>query len=38
MEKTLLISDDFIIPAMLETDYFRLRMLSVEDVEKAMRR
>ena len=28
------VPDDFEIPAILETDYFRLRMLSVDDVEK----
>ena len=34
MEKPPFVSDDFIIPGVLETDRFRLRMLSVEDVEK----
>ena len=29
-----LVSDDFEIPIQLETDYFRFRMLSVDDVEK----
>jgi RimJ/RimL family protein N-acetyltransferase len=28
------VPDDFEIPALLETDHFRLRMLSVDDVEK----
>ena len=28
------VPDDFEIPAFLETDHFRLRMLSVDDVEK----
>lgn len=28
------IPDDFEVPALLETEYFRLRMLSVDDVEK----
>jgi RimJ/RimL family protein N-acetyltransferase len=28
------VPDDFKIPALLETDHFRLRMLSVDDVEK----
>jgi len=28
------VSDDFEIPTLLETDRFRLRMLSVDDVEK----
>ena len=28
------VPDDFEVPASLETEYFRLRMLSVDDVEK----
>ncbi len=28
------VPDDFIVPEKLETDRFRMRMLSVEDVEK----
>ena len=28
------IRDDFIVPEKLETDKFRLRMLTVDDVEK----
>lgn len=34
MEQTKFIPDDFEIPSIYETDFFRLRMLSVEDVEK----
>ena len=34
MSKNQFVPDDFKIPASLETDRFRLRMLSVDDVEK----
>ena len=34
MEKTPFVPDDFDVPALLETERFRLRMLSVNDVEK----
>lgn len=34
MTTNLFVPDDFEIPALIETDYFRLRMLSVDDVEK----
>jgi hypothetical protein len=34
MSKKRFVPDDFEIPALLETDHFRLRMLSVDDVEK----
>lgn len=34
MEKKLFVRDDFLIPEVFETDHYRLRMLSVEDVEK----
>jgi RimJ/RimL family protein N-acetyltransferase len=34
MSKNRFVPDDFEIPALLETDRFRLRMLSVDDVEK----
>ena len=34
MPKIQFVSDDFEIPALLETDCFRFRMLSVDDVEK----
>lgn len=34
MKKTPFVPADFKIPSVLETDRFRLRMLSVEDVEK----
>ena len=34
MEKPSFVSSDFEVPQMLETEKFRLRMLSVDDVEK----
>jgi len=34
MDKKQFVPKDFVIPAVLETEQFRLRMLSVEDVEK----
>jgi hypothetical protein len=34
MSKNKFVPDDFKVPALLETDLFRLRMLSVDDVEK----
>jgi hypothetical protein len=34
MDKKQFVPEDFVVPAVLETEYFRLRMLSVEDVEK----
>ena len=34
MKKTEFVPSDFDIPAVLETNHFRLRMLSVDDVEK----
>jgi hypothetical protein len=34
MQKTDFVPADFDVPAILETEHFRLRMLSVEDVEK----
>jgi RimJ/RimL family protein N-acetyltransferase len=34
MKKIPFVPEDFAVPAFLETDQFRLRMLSVEDVEK----
>ena len=34
MSKKQFVSDDFEVPTLLETDIFRLRMLSVDDVEK----
>ena len=34
MEKSNFVSSDFEVPQMLETEKFRLRMLSVDDVEK----
>jgi RimJ/RimL family protein N-acetyltransferase len=34
MSQNQLVPDDFEVPASLETDRFRLRMLSVDDVEK----
>jgi RimJ/RimL family protein N-acetyltransferase len=34
MSKNQFVPDDFEVPASLETDRFRLRMLSVDDVEK----
>jgi len=34
MKKSLFVPSDFDVPPMLETDQFRLRMLSVDDVEK----
>ncbi len=34
MSKNQFIPDDFEVPALLETDRFRLRMLSIDDVEK----
>ena len=34
MAKLQFVPDDFAVPASLETDRFRLRMLSVDDVEK----
>jgi hypothetical protein len=34
MSKNQFVSDDFKVPTSLETDRFRLRMLSVDDVEK----
>ena len=34
MNKKLFVSEDFAVPALLETEQFRLRMLAVEDVEK----
>ena len=34
MSKNQFVPDDFEVPASLETDHFRLRMLSVDDVEK----
>jgi hypothetical protein len=34
MSKNQFVPEDFVVPSILETQYFRLRMLSVEDVEK----
>ncbi len=34
MSKKLFVPEDFVVPPILETDHFRLRMLSVDDVEK----
>lgn len=34
MKKSLFVPSDFDVPPMLETEQFRLRMLSVDDVEK----
>jgi len=34
MDKKQFVPEDFVIPSVLETEYFRLRMLSVDDVEK----
>jgi hypothetical protein len=34
MDDKQFVSENFIIPRILETEYFRLRMLSVDDVEK----
>jgi hypothetical protein len=34
MDKKQFVPEDFVIPPALETEHFRLRMLSVEDVEK----
>jgi RimJ/RimL family protein N-acetyltransferase len=34
MDNRQFVSDNFIIPQILETDQFRLRMLSIDDVEK----
>ena len=34
MKKTPFVPENFVVPSVLETERFRLRMLSVEDVEK----
>ena len=34
MDKKQFVPEDFVVPLVLETEYFRLRMLSVDDVEK----
>jgi hypothetical protein len=34
MDKKQFVPEDFVIPSVLETEYFRLRMLSVDDVKK----
>ncbi|MBN1667495.1 MAG: hypothetical protein JW862_10420 [Anaerolineales bacterium] len=34
MSEKLFVPADFVVPAVLETEHFRLRMLSVQDVEK----
>jgi len=34
MDKNVFVPSDFEVPLVFETDQFRLRMLSIEDVEK----
>ena len=34
MDKKQFVPEDFVVPPVFETEYFRLRMLSVDDVEK----